>query len=177
MSAWGKSSCLFRKSFRLLLALTSIYCMGCAGVFAVEPAARLFSEPPTSQLQNVKEKEAPSRTVVRSRFVLVNSDRLLGIDAPQGADSIVLNLFEDFSPTAVKDRVERRSKDDYTWFGRIAGEEQSRVTLVYKKGNMAGNITVGKGVYQVRAVEDGIHAVREIDQSGFQDEAEPIRVN
>lgn len=177
MNAWEKSSCPSRKSFGLLPVLTIIFCMGCAGVLAGEPAARLFSEVPASQLQNFREKEEPSRTVVRSRFVLVNSDSLLGSDAPQGADSIVLNMFEDFSPTAVKDRVEWRSKANYTWFGRIAGEEQSQVILVFKKGNMAGNITIRRGVYQIRAVEDGVHAVREIDQSGFRDEHEPVRVN
>ncbi len=87
-----------------------------------------------------------------------------------------MNLYGDLSYKAVKDRLEKRSATRYTWFGRIDGAALSQVILVVEEGVMAGNIMVNGEFYQVRAVGEGIHAVRKIDQSKFPGEAPPIPV-
>jgi hypothetical protein len=118
-------------------------------------------------------KQAPEKqdkTIVQIRYVKVNFEYL------EEAESIVLNLFNDVSVTAVRERVERRSKSRYSWFGRVDGMEHSSVVLTIEDGNMAGNITIDGKIYQVRPAGDGIHSIREIDQSGFPPEAPPIPV-
>jgi hypothetical protein len=115
-------------------------------------------------------------TVVRARYVRVSFDRLRGSRFPEGAESVLLNLYGDLSYKAAKERFEKRSATRYTWVGRIEGAALSQVVLVVEEGVMAGNIMVNGEFYQVRAVGEGIHAVRKIDQSKFSGEAPPIPV-
>jgi Metallo-peptidase family M12 len=119
-------------------------------------------------MKQVQEKQDP--TLVQSRYVYVNFDYL------NKADSIVLNLFQNISVKAVRDRLERRFETRYSWFGRVDGIEQSSVILTIEDGTMAGNITIDGKFYQVRPSGDGIHSIREIDQSAFpgEDCAPPI---
>lgn len=121
-------------------------------------------------------------TVVRDRFVDVKFDLLLKADQlPKDkaatADKLVLNLFQDVVLTALLDRVESNSPDSFSWIGHLEGVENSQVILVVGNGLMAGNITLPGAFYQVRYAGNGIHAVYEIDQSGFPPEAEPIPVD
>ena len=115
-------------------------------------------------------------TIVRSRWVRVDFDLLRGDSLSEGASSIVLNLFDDISFQTIKDRFERRSSTGYTWFGRIAGTSISQVILTVEDDVLAGNILADGELYQVRAVHEGIHAIRRIDQSQFPEEAPPIPV-
>ena len=117
-----------------------------------------------------QEQEEQDPTIVRSRDVLVNFVLL------SEADFVTLNMFDDVYLIAVKDRLERRSATDYTWFGTIAGMEQSQVILVVENGSMAGNITVDGQIYQVRNKGGEIHVIREIDQSAFPEEAPPTEI-
>ncbi len=113
-------------------------------------------------------------TVVRSRLVWVDARRIGGEGLPGGAASVVLNLFGDASHPAVRDRLERRSAESYTWFGRIEGVPRSQATLVVDGDDLVANIVVEGVFYQVRPVGDGVHSIREIDQSAFPDEIPPI---
>ena len=119
---------------------------------------------------------ATDPTVVRIRYVRVNFDRVRGSGVPEGAESVLLNLYGDLSYRAVRERIEKRSATRYTWFGRVDGAALSQVILVVEDGVMAGNIMVNGEVYQVRAVGEGVHSVRKIDQSKFPEEAPPIPV-
>ena len=119
---------------------------------------------------------APDPTVVRTRYVRVSFDQLRGNRFPEGAESVLLNLYGDLSYKAAKERFEKRSATRYTWVGRIEGAALSQVVLVVEEGVMAGNIMVNGEFYQVRAVGEGIHAERKIDQSKFSGEAPPIPV-
>jgi len=123
-----------------------------------------------------KQMEKIDPTVVRSRWVKVDFDQLVGESSPEGAETILLNLFDDVSLIAVKDRLERRSMTRYTWFGKIVGVKLGQVILVVEDGVMAGDIMVNGQLYQVRTGGEGIHMVREIDQSRFPDEAPPIPI-
>ena len=136
------------------------------------PVYELFSDMYlTDDLQVKQEQEKQDPTIVQIRYVQVNFDYL------KEAESIVLNLFDHVYVTAVRERVEKRSKDRYSWFGQVAGVAPSHVSLVIENGNMAGNITIEGQIYQVRPVGDGVHSVREIDQSAFPVEAPPVPVN
>ncbi len=115
-------------------------------------------------------------SVVRSRLVKVNFDLLKGDRFPDGAKSLLLNLFDDLSFQGVKDRLEKRSETRYTWFGRIPGSAISHVILAVENGVLAGNIMADGALYQVRAVGGGLYVIRKIDQSRFPEEAEPLRV-
>jgi hypothetical protein len=127
-----------------------------------------------SYLQKEGEKQDP--TIIRSRLVKIDFKQICGEGQPEGAESLLLNLFDDVSLIAIKDRLERRSEGRYTWFGEIAGVQIGQAILVVEEGVMAGNITVNGQLYQVRSVGEGIHIIREIDQSAFPDEAPPIPV-
>lgn len=116
-------------------------------------------------------------TVVRGRWVKVDFDLLRGGPLSEGADSMALNLFDDITFQTFKDRFERRSSTGYTWFGRIAGTLFSQVILIVEGDVLAGNILADGEMYQIRAVHEGIHAIRKIDQSRFPDEAPPIPVS
>ena len=79
----------------------------------------LFADAPgTAEMK--QGEAAPDPTIVRSRNVYVVNQ-----DALRREDTITLNLFSDVSFNAVKDRVENRGPNRYTWFGNIEGVKDS----------------------------------------------------
>jgi hypothetical protein len=137
----------------------------------------LFSEVTAADGSSVDDPAAvDDPTVVRSRLVTVDLARL-GAPGDSVADVLVLNFFPDAVYTAVLDRVERNPSGSFSWIGHLEGVELSEVTLVIKDGVMVGNAVAPGLFYQVRYVEDGVHAVREADQAAFPPEAPPIPVD
>ena len=137
--------------------------------------ARLFSEASPHPIKDLQiERYDPG--VIRVRYVKVNFDPLQrSTDAERPPkELIILNLFDDVTFSAVMDRIEKRSIGNYTWFGHIDGISLSNVILVIEGSVMVGNITTPGRIYQVRFLTDGIHIIREIDQSVFPSEAEPL---
>jgi uncharacterized integral membrane protein len=114
----------------------------------------------TPQLLVQQEKEKKDPAIIRSRYVHVNFDLIKGKET-----QIVLNLFSDASFNVIKDRVEDRSANKYTWFGHAEGKNSSQVILVVEDGNLAGNILITNELYQIRPIGNGIHAIYKIDQS------------
>ncbi|HZX48582.1 MAG TPA: hypothetical protein VFF47_05130 [Nitrospirota bacterium] len=140
----------------------------------------------SSELYARQEKERQEPTIIRSRYVRVNLDLLTKSEAPLQRtpqpssiqkNSIVLKLFDDVSFTVVKDRIEVRSGNRYTWYGHIEGMAHSQVILVVEDGSMAGDIRVSGDLYEIRPIGEGIHAIYEIDQSAFPPDGEPIPVH
>ena len=117
----------------------------------------------------------PQQEIKRSHFGHLHLDQIVSISSPDGAEQITLNLFSDVLLTAVKDRLERRSLTSYSWFGHIANALQSQVILTIEQGGIAGNITVQNEpygaveIYQIRPIPGGLHEIRQIDQSIFQE--------
>lgn len=115
-----------------------------------------------------------SSEVVRSRLVNIRLDLLPRPDAALGSQSstnetLLLDLFDDVVYTATLDRIEPISADMYAWIGSLEGIEFSQVIMVVDNNDIiSANITSPEGVYQVRYVSEGVHAVRQIDQSQFQ---------
>ena len=118
------------------------------------------------------------RGVVRSRFVEVDFQLLADAAAVrQGTgDSLVLNLFDDVVLTAEVDQVTSRPDGGLAWSGHVAGIELSLVTLVARDGVLAGNVSLPGAFYQVRPAGSGVHVVRQVDQSAFPPEMEPVPV-
>ena len=145
-----------------------------AMVFADTSAGELFVDPRIPQDTDQVESDP---TVVRSRFVWVDIDRLGVDDAPGAVPDVIFNFFDGVSHPAIKERVERRGLEDYTWFGYVDGNALSQATIVVDGDDVVANIAVEGKFYQVRPVGDGLHAIREIDQSAFPDEIPPIPVD
>lgn len=143
--------------------------------YAGNADAELFSPVPRDVGPKARREREP--TILRSRDVQVNFNLLASKDAPEGAEYIILNMFDDVNLIAVRDRLERRSATSYTWFGTILELDRSQVILVVEDGSMAGNVVVDGQMYQVRDAGRGIHSVRNIDQSAFPDEAPPTVVS
>ena len=148
-----------------------------SGVLAKEPENRLFKDVLYSGDLNVKqEKIKQDPTIVRSSFVQINFKYLETRESMKQEKVIVLNLFNDVSLIAIKERIEKRSPTKYTWFGHLRGIKDSQVILVVEEGHMAGNITFDGEMYQVRSIGNGVHAIYEIDQSAFPEEGEPLPI-
>jgi hypothetical protein len=159
-------------SFLFLVCFIDLFAAN-SNLQTVNPAHKLFDDVSlllTHELRLKQAQESQDPTVHRSRLVQVNFHGL------ENAESVVLDLFDNVSKTALRERVERRSENRYSWFGRMDGMEHSTVVLVVEDGNMAGNITFDGKIYQVRSVIDGIHSIREFDQSALPSEAPPIPV-
>ncbi|MDJ0836419.1 MAG: M12 family metallo-peptidase [Acidobacteriota bacterium] len=118
--------------------------------------------------------------VVRQRYVRVNTNLFskkndfLGDRSAPGS-VVELNLFEDVFMTGVLERsVENQGT--WSWVGSIAEEEISRVSMVIDEKNsmIMGNIVTPHAFYQIRWVADGVHAIREVDQGVFPEDAEPV---
>src|SRR4030067_352497 len=173
-----------------MVLFTNTFCIGKLQAFA-GPTDELFDElftdvPITTELYARQEKERQERTLFRSRYVRENLDLLTKSEAvlhgtPQPSsiqkNSIVFNLFDDASFTVVKDRIEVRSGNRYTWYGHIEGMAHSQVILVVEDGSMCGDIRVSGDLYEIRPIGEGIHAIYEIDQSAFPPDGEPIPVH
>jgi hypothetical protein len=142
---------------------------------------RLFLNPPYYTTAQDKDA-AVDPTIVRSRFVNVNWNALKPSDAlSQGAAPdqgvLVLDLFPDVSLRAVLGKRHARSNESFTWEGHAEGDPGSQITLVVENGVILGNIRVANAYFQVRYAGAGLHVVRQIDESLFPPEGEPIPVD
>jgi peptidyl-Asp metalloendopeptidase len=137
----------------------------------------IFSALPDSLTMQAKD-QAIDPTVSRARFVTVDWNAVNDMDATSqrqtaGESGLMLNLFDDAIFRAVLDRREVRSKS-VIWLGHIEGIDKSQVTLVIEDAVMAGNIRLPGAYFQVRYVGPGLHSLRQIDESHFPPEGQPI---
>ncbi len=152
-----------------------------AGLFFIETALasnlapNLFTWTSTIPDAISQQLSLPRPEVKRSHFAQLHLDRMASVSFQDGADRITLNLFDDVLLTAIKDRLERRSLTDYSWFGHIADAPHNQVILTVEQGSMAGSITVEgehygvDAIYQIRPAPGGLHEIRQIDQNMFQE--------
>lgn len=140
----------------------------------------LFTEPQGGVSDARSAVAAADPTVLRSRPVGVDWQWLSAAtpDEPRAvAKMLALNFFPDAQLTAVFERGELRTAEDFTWQGRIEGVPESTVTLVRFDGVLAGNVRAGDRYFQIRYMGDGVHSVRQIDDSLFPDDGEPIAID
>jgi hypothetical protein len=115
-------------------------------------------------------------TIIRSRSVEIQTGMLPDPNKDAASQSsagstLTLNLFDDATFTAVQDRLEVSSTGYTSWIGTLQGVEYSQVILTVGPGGIvSGNITLPGAFYQVRPAVNGVHAIRQIDQSKFPQE-------
>ena len=106
----------------------------------------------------------------------VTSGMIVGKDKRSQKKKLLLNLFDDENLILNLERVENTSPDGNTisWFGRVEGLPESEVILINSDNVMSGNITLPGGrFFHIRFISEGVHAIREIDQTAFPPEAHP----
>ena len=91
-------------------------------------------------------------------------------------DVVVASLFDGETVVLVRERLERRGPDDYTWFGRPQGTPEGHVVLVVRSGQVTGNLAWSGQQLQIRPAPGGGHHLIQVDPSAFPPEAEPVPV-
>jgi hypothetical protein len=125
---------------------------------------------PTTKQGTVERKVDP--TVIRRQNVLVDVHQVRATNNQR----LSLALFDRSRLTLVKDRQETTPKKGFIWYGKILGDANSMATLVVVEETLVGNVMTGKGqLYQIRYIGNGVHELREIDQSKFPREAQPLK--
>ncbi|MBT5548879.1 MAG: hypothetical protein HOJ79_00230 [Nitrospina sp.] len=130
--------------------------------------------------ENVADIQArQSPMIVRSRLVIIDFTLLPGpeenfIAEPDGEIQLILNIFPGVEFTALIQKIEKNRSGSYSWYGTLKDIPMSQVVLVVNHNRVTGNISKPNFTYQVRHINDGIHAVYEIDPSKFPPDGEPI---
>ena len=121
---------------------------------------------PASVVQEPMRPDDP--TVVRSRRVSVNPNVLAQWQTLETDATLRFDLFDDVVFHGEVDQVTRRTAERFLVSGRLSGGSGGTFTVSVNHGVMAANIRApGKGSYQIRYAGDGLHSVREIDESKF----------
>lgn len=125
--------------------------------------------PPNLQeaLNTILSQEVEDPTIIRRRYVVLASDQIGGVNLPQGSPQLRLALFPDVDLIALRDDVETRSADDYSWFGHIDDNESSLVVLTVGPDGVVGYIFHYPNTYAIRIEGGGIQGIYEIDQSAY----------
>lgn len=158
------------------LILAAMLGMG-SGATAASAGEGLFTDSSTAGDLDVSNDP----TIVRSRYVNIRFD-LLNPEAPQAGawlnkgDTLVLNLFDNVTFTAVLDKLVTYSPGSHAWVGHLEGRRYSNVSLATEDGVMSGNVVFPGGFYAIRYAGNGVHAIYKMDSSAFPPEAEPIPV-
>ncbi len=116
--------------------------------------------------------------VVKADFTALEAarDSLRGGGPPQ---VMRLELFDGHEATLLITGSETLPDGTTTFRGHVAGRAFSSVTMAQRGDILAVNVVAPGFVFQVRYVGDGLHEVREIDQSQFDDHGayKPIPVD
>jgi len=151
------------------------------------PAVALFT-PLAADLRLARPDRGAARPeVIRSRYVLLN----LGlVDAAalraarkaaargEAVPRFQLDLFDGVSLLATMETfADSADGSTVSWAGRIEGRPFSSAAVAVTGDVASGNFKTGDGgSYQLRFVSPGVFAIREIDESRFPPEGQPIPV-
>ncbi len=164
----------FRRFILALLLATTLF----VSQMAMPAQANEQSELPnlfTTVVENdlLSDRETAQLDVYRSdpttadiAIVKVQSDLL------KNADGVNLNLFTGQDVPLDSIRVEERTPDNYSWFGRNSKTGDEAI-LVVQKNAIVGTIRTGNQKYRIRPLDDGLQAVIQIDEKAFPREHPP----
>ncbi|MGZ5000794.1 MAG: M12 family metallo-peptidase, partial [Methylomonas sp.] len=102
----------------------------------------------------------------RARHARVNFNALK-------ADKLVLNLFDDTTVTAIRDRVVNNMQGGSVWVGHIDDNPDSQVTLAAKGQVLMGTVEWNGRFFEIVYVNGTTHAVRETDPNKIPAQFEP----
>lgn len=118
-----------------------------------------------------------SRSPIRERFVTPRFglfDRSGTTDLAARQDTrLTVNLFVDLTVTAVLDAIDIQ-EFDLVWSGHVEGRPGSRVTWSIVGDTLAGEVRLAGALYEIRSAGDGVYVIREVDQTTFPPELEPL---
>lgn len=113
----------------------------------------------------------PPRTIRRLRRVDIDFAAVFpGGDRPsaaRAADRLTLNLFPDTCVIALRAQATDLGPGRVQWEGRVSGTPNGTVTLIIDDKLMIGTVRIDREVFEIRYLGDGVHAVKDIDQTGF----------
>lgn len=159
--------------FPLKAAFGGLYVAGSLVLALVQPAVAQGrpATPPAVFFETAQAgpARAADPSVVRGRTVDVDLDLL-------GGETLHLNLFEDASFVARRDRQSGGLGGTYTWSGHIAGVAHSQVVLVVRDGVLSGTVKWPGNLYTLRNAGGGLLVVEQIDQARLPPHAQPIPV-
>ena len=166
-------------STRRWLSNFIVFAIGALGVFAANaayaagPPAGLLLPPSASDTARYAVNSAGTQPgVVRQRPVGINFEPLstsTGVATTQAN----VDLFDGQQAAIDLDRFENRTASNFTWYGHVRGHSKSHVILTVVDGQMAGSIDFGDvgnhagGRYQIGSTANGVHVLREINESAF----------
>ena len=119
--------------------------------------------------------------VVRSRVVVAATEQLEAADLPAGvaaqrAREVTLNLFHDRWLGVLLHTVEKDLVGSTIWYGRVAGEPRSSVTVTVNGDSLTASVSTPTERYVVRPLQSGLHEASELRSAGFPAELEPVPV-
>lgn len=120
---------------------------------------------PQSQKNLLVEQLKAQKTTKSLSLYRINLDALK-------QDNVELSLRGDVSARAKKQRVDKRSDTDFTWYGQLSDVPGDAV-LVIRGDTVEGTVRHGTELYKVQSVGSGVHSVIQIDQSRFPPEEPP----
>ncbi len=99
---------------------------------------------------------AKAHKAKKNRSVNVRTDLLW-------SDTLTLNLFDDVTVTAVRDRMIDNVKGNTTWIGHVEGEQNSEVFLTVRGKTMSGNVQIGSDLYEIEIKRNNKHDITKVD--------------
>jgi peptidyl-Asp metalloendopeptidase len=123
---------------------------------------------PTNRQGSLKLK--PHRTVIRQRPVVVDFGEL-----KKDNRRLELPLFGDTKVVLVRDEKESGPSGVFVWEGEVEGQPGSMAILATTKKILFGDVMTRDskgsfGFYQIRYLGNGVHVLKEVDQSKFPEE-------
>jgi hypothetical protein len=100
----------------------------------------------------------------------VRRQRLAEIDAARvraSAERITLNLFPDVCAVARRERATDLGRGQVQWEGSVAGAAPGTATLVVDGAVMVGTVRLGRELYEIRYLGQGVHVISDVDASRF----------
>ena len=174
-----QSSLIARFIFLPLLALVGCVCASHAGAAEITTQPLIDNViPDLVSSAAIKSVSAPgaatnratlSRETIRSRPVtldmpLLEKLRTDLLDAPQ---TIRMAFFDDATLLVQFIRTERVGRNGFAYIGTVPGIALSSAVIVEENGVVSGNVNVLGQKFQIRAVGDAGHVMREIDERAF----------
>lgn len=162
---------------RIVLLFVSLLLIAAISVGSVSAAVGanggggLFTD--TRQRGNLDFRSAGD---VRTRFVTVDFNVLKNTWVNRG-DILALDLFGGMPFQAVLRSVEKLPENGVAYVGRLKGIALSSVNIVTRDGIMFLDISFPGGAYVVRYVGNGVHVIKQMDESALPSEGEPIPVS
>ena len=143
-----------------------------AGLFSPVESGRVASVAPPDRASSDRRLGSPASgiTTVRSRLVWVAADDLAQTRASiEGGTPIglTLNFFDDAVFQVIFEETLVTWTGGYSLLGRLEGTSEygGTAALVVSGGVVRGTVRTAGGTYEVAAMEDGVHVIRQIDLS------------